>query len=259
MSAPQIAATYKARDFQAWLDGPRTTKWTGGYDKIGDDDYQPMHPEDWVDGYTIAHEYGHLVHFWAWGGVGKWASYCMKADCAESTATKEYAQAAFKEGWASFVGRMTYNDESTAADTCATVDDDAPLGCVSKTPLCTTGRYYITDVRSALCDMWDSTKDIGKWGKRTSDPRVLEPLNFTDTAQAGIYTLRSALVKMWDEASADEKKEIREATASDPKDGKTATTALGLCRFTQALISDTQPKANVETALLVNGIECDLE
>ena len=187
VGAPQIAATYKARDFQAWLDGPRTEKWTGGYDKIGDDDYRPLHPEDWVDGYTVAHEYGHLVHYWAWGGVGKWASFCMKdQDCEESSATKEYAQAAFKEGWASFVGRMTYDDEPSAANTCATAENSAPLGCTSnRSPLCTDGRYYITNVRSTLCDMWDGHKDTAKWGKRTSDPHVMEWAEYTDTRPGG--------------------------------------------------------------------------
>ncbi|MEO8629097.1 MAG: hypothetical protein ABI612_13485 [Betaproteobacteria bacterium] len=261
IGAPQIAATYKERDFQAWLDGPRTTKWTGGTDVIGDSDYEPMHPEDWVDGGTVAHEYGHLVHYWAWGGVGKWASFCMRdADCDESTSTKEFAQAAFKEGWADFIRRVTYNDEPTAQQTCATADIIEPLGCTNhKLPLCGDGRYYITDVRSTVCDMWDSKKDVVKWGKQTSDPGVLTSVTYTDTAQAGIFTLRSALVKMWDEASGPEKKEIRQATAFDPKDGKTATTTLGLCRFAQALIGGTQTKAAVESALAVNGIECNLD
>ena len=265
MGAPQIAATQKARDFQAWLDGPRTEKWTGGYDTIGDSDYDRLHPEDWVDGSTVAHEYGHLVHYWAWGGVGKWASFCMKdQDCDESTSTKEYALAAFKEGWADFISRVTYDDESSAANTCATAESIAPLGCTSnKYPLCGDGRYYITDVRSTLCDMWDSKttrNDTAKWGKRTSDPNVLVPLTYTDTAQAGIFTLRSALVKMWDEARSDEKKEIREANAFD-SNGKnnTAIVPLGLCRFTQALIGGSQTKADVESALQVNGIDCSLD
>ena len=107
--------------------------------------------------------------------------------------------------------------------------------------------------------MWDGHRDTAKWGKRTSDPHVMEWAEYTDMAQAGIYTLRSALVKMWSEASDDEKKEIREATAFDPKDGKTATTGLGLCRFTQALIGGSQTKAAVESALQVNGIDCGLE
>lgn len=261
VGAPQIEATIQARNFQAWLDGPRTEKWTGGYDTIGDSDYEPLHPEDWIDGGTVAHEYGHLVHYWAWDGVGKWASFCMRdADCDESSATKEYAQAAFKEGWADFIRRVTYDEEPSAANTCATADIIAPLGCTSnKLPLCSEGRYYITDVRSTLCDMWDSRKDTAKWGKRTSDPHVLVPIEYTDIAQAGIYTLRSALVKMWNEASANEKKEIREATAFDPKAGKTATTPLGLCRFSQALIGGSQTKVKVESALAVNGIDCGLD
>jgi hypothetical protein len=260
VGAPQLAATYKARDFQAWLDGPRTEKWTGGYDKIGDDDYTPRHPETWIDGSTVAHEYGHLVHYWAWGGVGKWASFCKNdQECDESSATQEYAQAAFKEGWAEFISRMTYDDEPSAANTCLSADKIAPLGCTSnKLPLCREGRYYITDVRSTLCDMWDNTKDSGKWSKRTNDPKVLVPVTYVDTAQASLYTLRSALVKMWDDASAAEKKEIREANAFDDKGrNRTAITPLGLCRFTKALIGGSQTQADVESALQVNGIDCN--
>lgn len=260
VGAPQIESTRRARDFQAWLDGPRTEKWTGGYDKIGDDDYRPLHPEDWVDGYTVAHEYGHLVHYWAWGGVGKWASFCKDQDCEESTATKEHAQAAFKEGWASFVGRMTYNAEPSAANTCATAETIAPLACnPERSPLCKEGRYYITDVRSALCDMWDGNKDTARWPRQTRIPDVMEWVEYTDTAQIGLYSLRSALVKMWNEASDDERREIREAKAFDPNEGKTAATSLGLCRFAQALIGGSHTRAAVEAALHVNKIDCGLD
>jgi hypothetical protein len=259
VGAPQVPATYKARDFQEWLDGPRTEKWVGGYDKIGDDDYDSHQPEAWIDGYEVAHEYGHLVHYWAWGGVGKWTDFCyLDKDCEERADTQEYALAAFKEGWASFVGRMTYNDEASAADTCAKVETDAPLGCIrGKSLLCGEGRHYITDVREALCDLWDSNQDTAKWGQPGPSDHVLVPIEYTDTAQAGIYTLRSALVKMWAGASADEKKDVRQATSYEH--GHTATVPLDLCRFSQALIGGNISRPSVESALAVNGIQCNLK
>lgn len=261
VAAPQVAATYEARDFEEWLAGPRTEKWVGGYDKIGDNDYEPYRPEAWIDGYVVAHEYGHLVHYWTWGGVGKWTSFCyLDKDCEEKSDTQEYALAAFKEGWASFVGRMTYDDEASASNTCASAETESPLGCIrGKSLLCGAGRHYITDVRYALCDLWDRNKDTAKWLSYESDSLHVQarPIEYTDTAQAGIYTFRGALVKMWADATADEKKDVRQASAWDHDHAATA--PLGLCRFSQALIGGSISRASVESALAVNGIECNLK
>ena len=123
--------------------------------------------------------------------------------------------------------------------------------------MCDAGRHYITDVRYALCDLWDSKKDTAKWGQPGKTENVLVPIEYTDTAQAGIYTLRGALVKMWADASADEKKDVRQASAWDHDHA--ATVPLDVCRFSQALIGGTQSRASVESALAVNGIECNLK
>ena len=188
-------------------------------------------------------------------------NFCfLDKNCEEKSDTKEYALAAFKEGWASFISRMTYNDEASAANTCATVETASPLGCIrGKSLLCGEGRHYITDVIYALCDLWDSNKDTAKWRQPGSTANSLAPIEYTDTAQAGLFTLRSGLVKMWAEASADEKKDVREATAFDPDLGHTATAPLGLCRFSQALIGGNLSRTAVESALAVNGIECNLK
>jgi len=78
-------------------------------------------------------------------------------------------------------------------------------------------------------------------------------------AQQSINNLYFGLVNMWGDASAEEQNEIGEATAFDPKDGKTAMTPLGLCRFAQALIRGSRTEASVESALAVNGIDCNLQ
>jgi hypothetical protein len=251
VGAPQLGASYEPNDFKEWLNGPRTEKWTGGYTVSGDNDYDARKPETWLGGGETAHEYGHLVHYWAWGGVGKWASFCyLDNACEERVDTPEYSLTAFKEGWAEFVSHMTYDDEADAADTCATVESDASLGCgksgAGSSALCKTGPLYIVDVKHTLCDLWDGKRDLARWGTQA----------YRDETSLGIATLRDGLVSLWKSASKDEKKELKEATSFE---GRTAATApLNLCRFVPQLTSSTVSLASLKENLGVNGIDCEL-
>jgi len=251
VGAQQLGASYEPKDFKAWLNGPRTEKWTGGYTVTGDNDYDARHPETWLRGDEASHEYGHLVHFWAWGGVGKWASFCYEDEaCDERIDTPEYTLAAFKEGWAEFISHMTYQDEKDVADSCAKVESDAAAGCDSKggaASLCKSGRRYIVDVKHTLCDLWDGDADSARWGAKV----------YRDDTSIDLATLRSGLVKLWNGASDDERKDIEKADSFGPHD--TATVPLDLCRFVPLLKSSSVSLDSLKATLGVNGIDCGLE
>jgi len=252
VGAPQLGASYEPEDFKEWLNGPRTEKWTGGYTVSGDSDYDARHPETWLRGDEASHEYGHLVHYWAWGGVGKWGSFCYGDDaCDERVDTPEYTLAAFKEGWASFGSNVTYQDEADAPDSCAKVESDAGLGCdrtaSGSATLCKTGRRYIVDVKHTLCDLWDSNPDRARWGAEV----------YRDETSIDLATLRDGLVKLWNSASEDEQKDIQKASTFGPRD--TATAPLDLCRFVPQLKSSTVSLDGLKATLGVNGIDCGLQ
>lgn len=60
-------------------------------------------------GFTVAHEYGHALHYRRWSGLMPSADYCLTegpnvSDCGHGWDTKETAYAAFVEGWADYIG-----------------------------------------------------------------------------------------------------------------------------------------------------------
>lgn len=173
----------------------------------GDEDLPVRVPTRWFDGSDAAHEYGHLVNFWQWDGNGKWVQYDYDADGdghvdkikkeddgtitdkdgdgdnvdeeAESSSTREYANAALKEGWANFVQNYTF-DGTGSPDACDDNERDRPQECAGPAT-CTIGRHYIGDVAKTLCDMVDSSANTESG----------------DTVAVSVRTMTDTLREMW--------------------------------------------------------------
>jgi hypothetical protein len=249
IGAPQVPATI-APETPTPTFGPKAGQWTGEYQVLGDNDYDARQPEDWVDGHSSAHEYGHLVHYWAWNGFGKWTDFCFQGDCAESLSTPEYPYAAFKEAWAEFVSHFAFDGESGVQNTCSAVENDPPVGCNGpgkSATLCSNGRRYIVDVKHALCDLWDGSRDSALWsGSRHYDDN-----------QISFYTMRQALHNMWSTAEPAYKQEVIAAYAFEGKGA--AKPPLGLCNYAGALVDlGAGTLEAIRSTLAVNGIDCGL-
>lgn len=193
---------------------------------------------DWIESDDATHEYGHLLHYPEWAHHGKWVSYCYDSDCDESTATQEYANAAFKEGWADFITAVTY-DKTGSSKGCNEKETDAPLGCpVGQT--CPTGRHYIKDVTQVLCDLWDGgTADCNG--------------SSCDQLSVSLPNLVDALHDTWTEATPDQ----RDAYIHSSEHNVT-TTALGICELAKALVASGPSKSVVAGALGASGLDCNL-
>jgi hypothetical protein len=79
---------------------------------------------------------------------------------------------------------------------------------------------------------------------------------YRDKTAISIATLREGLVKIWSQATADEKKEIQNATSFGPRNS--ATVPLDLCRFLPQLTTSTLSLESLSETLGVNGIDCGL-
>jgi len=206
----------------------------------GPEVYSARNPEVWVGEGSVAHEYGHLVHYWQWDGYGKYVSYCYKdAACAEGGAP-EYPLAAFKEGWADFISRVVYNGVGLTSGTCETLERRSPTGATNNA-LSTVGERWIPDVEQTLCDLWDDA----------ADQKTFSNVQYSDTARVPLKELVDHLWQIWIGASSPERADIR-GTGFAPDDAATA--ALGLCRFVKERPNNT---SWIE-ALRVNGIDCGL-
>lgn len=223
-------------------------------ERLDDDDpYDPREPTAWIDGAETAHEYGHLVHYQQWERNGKWQSYCYDSDanpqtddCEESSAQREHYGTAFKEGWASFIARVTFEGANTGYS-CASIDEErAPRSTTftlpgSNEPICDDGpcrdgeRFY-NDVELALCELWDDDDD--------------------DLLHVPFETLVENLADVWTGASQTERDQLDDARYETDYAGSVAS-PLGLCRFA-AVLDLTWPKASIEDALAEVNVDCNL-
>jgi hypothetical protein len=235
--------------------------------------YQNRNPDNWIDGYEVAHEYGHLVHYWQWGGFGKWQSFCFDSDgdghvdrltangvdfdfglsgdgdfvdeCKESSSQREYAGTAFKEGWAKFIARVTFEGANTGWS-CASLNGRTPIApgfrlvdgqvCPAGATTCSQGRHFYDDVEHALCEIWDGDSD--------------------DTLQVPLTDLVESLGFMWTKGDA-YRSGIINANSFGPTD--TSTAPLGLCELAEHLVEHLGlARADVRSALRQAKIDCNL-
>jgi hypothetical protein len=229
-----------------WIDPPPLNK-PPYYDPPpfrGPETYNARSPEAWFGGSVVAHEYGHLVHYWQWDGFGKWTSFCYDGNCDEG-GDPEYVLAAFKEGWAEFIEKVVWDGLGNGFGTgCDNIETRSPIGSPYLTPpaiptLATIGRRWIPDVEEALCDLWDANQDSAHYGLATYD----------DTANTSLVSLVAHLAFVW--GSIDQA-DIKNADTFGPND--TATTPFGICEFVDRRANN----ASWIEALKVSGIDCGL-
>ena len=219
-------------------------------------------PAAWVAGDEATHEYGHLTHYWVWGGVGKWGSFWYDSDGdgvtsddqGESNITREYAITAFKEAWAEFISDVTF-DGANVGHSCATIETRTPVApaftlfdgslvCPAGGATCTQGRYIIKDVEQTLCDLWDP-----------AETNVANVDN--DRLQLTLLALQQNLAKVFAEADFwTEAWNVIVATSFGPTN--TATAPLGLCRFAEKLVAGGTSTSLLTETLAANKIDCGL-
>ncbi|MGB7947876.1 MAG: hypothetical protein WCH75_09365, partial [Candidatus Binatia bacterium] len=131
--------------------------------------------DGWVSGNGPGHEYGHVVQRRAWDGTTGSCGDCpgglYERDGNESwsATSREYPNAAFKEGWADFAGRV-------AADSCAGRFDGnsgnfriLPISG-GPTPIAPQdGKSYPRNVTKLLCDWYDTASDDDHHRSGTGD------------------------------------------------------------------------------------------
>lgn len=240
----------------------------------------------WIDGSEVTHEYGHLIHFWQWEGFGKWQSFCKDSDgdgeldvvnndgveddtdfngddvpddgdfrheCSEGRdentgeLQREHAGAAFKEGWANFISRVTFEGANTG-HSCGTIQSQTPtapsfrlfnnaLACPAGAATCIEGRHFIEDVEQALCEVYDGDGD--------------------DTLNLTFADMIDTLQFVWSLADPADRQEVIDADTFGIHD--TAVVPLGICRFAETLDGAMGlSRADVESAMAGAKIECNL-
>ena len=194
-------------------------------------------PDRWFDGSVVAHEYGHLVHYWQWDGNGKWVSYEFDSDNdgqidqldedgndmendgdnldeeASSSETREYVIAALKEGWAELVEHVTF-DGTGSPSACDAVETDPAQECTGPAT-CTNNRHFYGDVKHALCDLYD--------GSRNTEGG--------DTVALSIRTLADTLAEIWDNQPANAA-DVASATINNR-----TTASFGMCDIARRIIN----------------------
>jgi len=219
----------------------------------------------WIDGREPAHEYGHLLHFWEWGGYGKWVSYSYDSDgdghidtasdsdgdgvndvdvdgdgdlvdeTAESTSTREWNNAAFKEGWANFIAGVTFDGTgSPRGCDLRTTTHGATAGTITED-----GKHWIDDVQVALCEVWDNTAQTVR----------RNGIDYRDNSNFTLNEMLDGLGRVWNET--DYQSLVTSATQSNPL----GTNVLGVCALMGKLY-DSDPA--LPNALAVIGLDCDL-
>jgi hypothetical protein len=192
-------------------------------------------PLTWFDGSDAAHEYGHLVHFWQWEGNGKWVSYAFDSngdndvddeEAKELADTREYTIAALKEGWASFIEHWTF-DGTGSPDACDEVETDPAAECTGPAA-CTFNRRIILDVKHALCDLADGTRNT----------------EAGDTLSISIGTLTTVLAEVWNRHPLDAE-DVADATQNHP-----TTAPFGVCDIARRL----RDRGTATTTALTNTL-----
>lgn len=198
----------------------------------------------WIDGSEPIHEYGHLVHYWAWDDHGKWVSYCYddnhdgienNNECAESYSQEEYANAAFKEGWADFIAGVTL-DGTGSSKGCDAMEADGNLlgcpGCVSET-----GRHFFRDVTRVLCDVWDEPGECVQRGNAV----------YCDNTDETLVTMVNDLEDVWAHANADDRREVETADENHPA----IVSTFGICT-----LFDELGDSGISTTFKASGLDC---
>jgi hypothetical protein len=224
-------------------------------------------PTEWFDGGDVAHEYGHLVHYWQWDGNGKWVSYSFDHDgdghidfvdepivpggpgvdlnldgdthdvdeSAERGDTRENTIAALKEGWAGFVEAFTF-DRTGSPGGCDKVERAAPMECVGPAA-CEIGERYMFDVKHVLCDLADSTGNT----------------EAGDTIALSIRVLTDTLAEVWDNHPV----HAQEVMGAEP--GSETTAPFGICDIARRIVNrGSATQTAVENALEQTLLDCNL-
>jgi hypothetical protein len=230
-----------------WIDPPPMNK--PPYDDLpgffGPETYNARVPEAWFEGSVVAHEYGHLVHYWQWDGFGKWTSFCYDDASCDEGGAPEYVLAALKEGWAEFIEKVVWNGLGNGfGEGCDNIERDSPEGAPFATPgaLSTIGRRWFPDVTEALCDLWDTGADSTGYNN----------VVYSDTSSTPLAEMVSHLELVWILATGAQRSEIMSASTFGPSD--TATTPIGICEFVDRRAGN----ASWIQALKVSGIDCGL-
>jgi hypothetical protein len=198
---------------------------------------------NWIEGGEPMHEYGHLIHYWAWNSHGKWVSYCYDTDgdgdddCAESYSQKEYANAAFKEGWADFVAGVALDGTGSGLGCDRMESDGTLLGCPGG--VCGTGRHYFRDVTRVLCDVWDAPNECSQRGNGV----------YCDNINKTLIEMVDDLEDVWDHADADDKDEVIDADENHPA----VLPTFGICS-----LYDEMSDASKSSTFAASGLDCSL-
>ena len=238
--------------------------------------YLHRKPDKWIDGSEALHEYGHLVHYWAWSGFGKWWSYSFDSDGDGvldifdgafevdvpgglfnsdgdqlnepdeggelDDPQREFAGNAFKEGWADFIQRFTVTGDQGHDCTGAydTGPPDAPM-------------FELFDY-SRACPGTPCTqgrhfyKDVTMALCDFADPVGDDPMNVT--LQQLVDALEDEFLNAPNEVSAAVIIANEAAPLTDQE--------LGLCSFAESLVASGLTVQDVEDSLAATQIECNL-
>ena len=224
-------------------------------------------PTDWFDGTDVAHEYGHLVHFWQWEGFGKWVSYEFDHDgdghidlvdepiipggpgvdlnfdgdtddvdeSAERGDTREHTIAALKEGWAGFVEAFTF-DRTSSPTGCDQIERAPATECVGPAS-CEIGEHYMFDVKHVLCDLADSSGNT----------------EAGDTVALSIRVLTDTLGEVWGNHPV-WAQEVRDA---EPDSGTDA--PFSICNIARRIVDrGSATETAIENALEQTLLDCNL-
>ena len=211
----------------------------------------------WVSGYSTAHEYGHIVHYQSWDGVGKWVSLCYEENtglfspkCERTDDDFEYGLQAFKEGWADFIGRTVSSlddpDASNSRENCNELERLPMTTCGGPAP-CIDQRHIATDVAKVLCDFWDDSNDIStQFGRAIIEGHT-----------ASIEEMREVLLRVFADADTAERDDV---LGAEDMQGKGATAPLGLCRFANTYVElHPSKEASIVSVLDHNGVICAID
>jgi len=197
----------------------------------------------WPIGMTTMHEYGHLLHYRSWDGVGKWTDTCydhgQDDECAIDDGGLEHKIQAFKEGWANFVERVALDGSG-----CEEIED-SPMTTCSGPAFCADQEFIANDVAGILCDLWDPKG--GRIDFSWSDEDVY------GTEDLGM--LVEAVETMWTQASLVDRTDVHEA--GENQNDRTSVT-LGICEFVDALIEvDPFKRDQILETVRSNKLDCE--
>jgi hypothetical protein len=227
------------------------------YGPNGTDEVRDVPMSGWVPGDGVMHEYGHIVNFRAWDGIGKWVDYDLNDQTHESDSL-EFKAAAFKEPWANFIKQVTV-DDVTSVDTkdlmgCTTNTNfengvsGALAACQSGTP-CSGGEQSPDAVLGTLCDWYDSNNEV-----LTQSQNIW---NANDNFNGSLRSVVDALNGAWNGAEQSKIEAYKQATESDSRVGDNG---LSICDLSRAFTWKVIIGRNALTDTFAhNGIDCGID